>query len=320
MIFDWYTEDRKPTSWIAKQLSLMGVPTSKGNKDWARTTIKEILFNEHYIGKIVWGKLQTVKVKDPKTGRLVKKRKRNDSPSIYEGKHEGIISEEQFWKDREIYGSQAPVKTDNTLSNPLAGLLVCHQCGRVMCHQPYPDNRKRRYFHPRGVYTCKMKSIKAGDVIDAIASSLKEYIEDFRIKIANGDTNSEAERQLQAIAEMEKELSKQERMKRRLFDSWEADDGTYTREEFLERKGIYTRTIEYLNAEITKMQNETPAVIDYEEQISTFHTAIEYLKDQDAEAKEKNDFFKTFIEKIELDTIDLGTGKGSTPVLEIHFK
>lgn len=320
MIFDWYVEDRKPTSWIAKQLSLMGVPTRKGNKDWARTTIKDILFNEHYIGKIPWGKLQTVKEKDPITGRIVKKRKKGQSPKIYEGKHDGFISEEQFWKVREIYGSQAPVKANNELVNPLAGILVCRHCGRVMNHQPYPDNRQSRFQHPRGVYACKMKSIYSGVVIDAVADALKAYIADFQVKIANGDTNGEAERQMQAIADMEKELNKQERMKKRLFESWEADDGTYTREEFIERKGMYTRTIENLKAEIALMKKATPAMVDYEEQIATFQTAIDYLKDPDSDAKEKNVYLKSFIDKIEMDTIDLGTGKGATPVLDIHFK
>ena len=77
MIFDWYTEDGKPTSWIAKQLTLMGVPTRRGNKDWARATIKDILFNAHYIGKVSWGHQQTIKEKDPLTGKVVKKRKSN---------------------------------------------------------------------------------------------------------------------------------------------------------------------------------------------------------------------------------------------------
>jgi len=37
MIFDWYTEDRKPTSWIANQLNIMKVPSRSG-REWARAT------------------------------------------------------------------------------------------------------------------------------------------------------------------------------------------------------------------------------------------------------------------------------------------
>lgn len=320
MVFDWYTEEKKPTSWIARQLTLMGVPTRKDGKDWSRTTVRDILFNEHYIGHIVWGKLQTVKEKDPTTGKVVKKRKKNDSPKIYNGKHDGFISEEQFWKVREIYGSQAPVKTNNELVSPLAGLLVCQRCGKAINYQPYPDNRKPRYHHARGVHACKMKSIYVDDVIAAIVESLKAHVDDYQIKIKTGNTNTEAERQMQAVADMEKELAKQERMKRRMFESWEADDGTYTREEFIERKGMYNTTIENLKLEIEAMKKATPSPVDYEELITTYHAAIEYLGNPDIDAKTKNMFLKSFIDKIEFDTIDLGRGKGAEPVLDIHFK
>ena len=320
MIFDWYTEDGKPTSWIARQLTLMGVPTRKNGKDWSRTTIKDILFNEHYIGLIPWRKLQTVKEKDPTTGRVVKKRKRNDTPKLYNGKHDGFISEEQFWKVREIYGSQAPVKTNNELVNPLAGLLVCKRCGKAINYQPYPDNRRPRYHHARGVHACKMKSIFVDDVIAAVVGALEAHIEDFNIEIETGSTNTVAERQMQAVSDMEKELAKQERMKKRLFESWEADDGTYTREEFIERKGMYNATIENLKREIETMRKATPAPVDYEELIVTYRTAIELLCNSDIDVKTKNASLKNFIDRIEFDTVDLGRNKGAEPVLDMHFK
>lgn len=320
MVFDWYTEDRKPTSWIAKQLTLMGVPTRRGNKDWSRATIKDILFNAHYIGKVSWGHQQTIKEKDQTTGKVVKKRKSNFAPTLYEGKHDGFISAEQFWKVRDIYGSQAPAKLNTELANPLSGILVCHSCGRAINYIAFSDNRVSRLHHPRGLHTCKMKSISADVVTEALTNTLKAYITDFQIKLENGDTNTEADRQLQVIASMEAELAKQERMKKRMFDSWEADDGTYTREEFLERKGMYTRTIEHLQKEIAEMKKHTPAPVDYKEQIFNFHAMLDCLNSPDLNARAKNDFLKEFIEKIEFDTIDLGRGKGAEAVLDVYFK
>ena len=109
-------------------------------------------------------------------------------------------------------------------------------------------------------------------------------------------------------------------MKKRLFDSWEADDGMYTREECLERKGIYTRTIEHLQKEIAEMKAHTPAPVDYEERISNLHAMIDCLNDPSIDAKAKNVFLKGFIEKIEFDTVDLGRGKGAEAVLDVYFK
>lgn len=320
MVFDWYTEDRKPTSWIAKQLTMMGVKTRRGNKDWARATVKDMLFNAHYIGKVSWGHQQTIKEKDPATGKVKKKRKSNLAPMLYEGKHDGFISEVQFWKVRTIYGSQAPAKVNTELVNPLSGILVCCHCGRAINFQSYPDNRISRYHHPRGVHACKMKSIYSDVVVIAVIDALKAYISDFEVKMESGDVDTDAERQRQAIAAMEAELAKQERMKKRLFDSWEADDGTYTRTEFIERKGMYTQTIENLKKEIAEMKKVTPAPVDYEERIFNFHSMLDCINNPDLDAKAKNIFLKEFIEKIEFDTIDLGRGKGADPVLDVYFK
>lgn len=320
MVFDWYTEDRKPTSWIAKQLTLMGVKTKRNGREWSRSTIKDMLFNVHYIGKVSWGDQQTVKEKDPVTGKVKKKVKKTGAIQIYEGKHKGFISAEQFYKVREIYGSNAPAKVNTELVNPLAGILVCAHCGRAMSYQPYPDNRGRRFQHKRGVHACKVKSLKTEVVIDALLVALKQYIEDFEVKIASGNTNTEADRQQAMIDSMQAELAKQESMKRRLFDSWEADDGTYTREEFLERKQMYNATIDRLKAEIEAKKKDAPAPIDYAEKITNLHAIIDCINDPDMDAKEKNDFLKHFIEKIEYDSIDHGRMRGGEAVLDVYFK
>lgn len=319
MIFDWYTEDRKPTSWIAKQLTLMGIPTKRNGNEWSRATIKDILFNVHYIGMLKWGEQQTVKEKDPVTGRIVKKRKKG-TPKLYKGKHDGFISEEQFWKVRTIYGSQAPAKINTELVNPLSGILVCARCGRAINFQSYPDNRKNRYHHPGGIHMCKMKSIYSHDVIESVSGALNAVIEDFQIKLSKDSSNNEAERQRAVIEALEGELAKQQRMKRKLFASWEAEDGMYTKEEFLERKQMYSQSIEKLQAQIEEAKKNTPAPIDYEEKISNIHAVLDMLHSPDVDAKTKNDFMKQFISKIKFDTIDLGTGKGAKAVLDVYLK
>lgn len=322
MIFDWYTEERRAMSWIARQLTLMGVPTPKKNREWAETTIRDMLFNMHYIGKITWGSQQTIKEKDPHTGKIVKRTKKTGNMQVYEGKHDGFISEEQYWKVRTIYGTNAPVKVNTELVNPLSGVLVCARCGRGIGFQPYPEkyNRTNRYIHPNGVHACKMKSIAVPVVMDAVIQALNTSIDDFQIKLESGENNTQAERQQAAIEAMEAELKKQQRMKRRLFDSWEADDGTYTKEEFMERKQMYTRTIENLTAQIEEMKKNTPPPVDYGEKITNIHAVIESLQNPNIDAKSKNDFMKQFLEKIEMDVIDQGRGKGGVPVLDVHFK
>ena len=320
MIFDWYTEDRKPTSWIANQLTDMGIKTRKNKERWSRSTIKDILFNAHYIGKIPWGYQITVKEKDPVTGKVVKKRKESETNGqLYEGKHEGFISEEQFWKVRSIYGSNAPAKTNTELVNPLSGIMFCCGCGRAIRYHDYKDGRSARYIHPFKMQ-CKKKSVNYNFVMDAITDSLKGYIQDFRFQADTYNQEDETTRHKAALEAMEKELTKQEQKKRRLFDSWESDDGTYTKEEFIERKQMYTQTIDKLKQQIKEFKENTPKPVNYEERIETIHAIIDTLNDPEMDAKTKNVFLKQNIERIEFDSIDLGHNKGSKPVVDIFLK
>ena len=317
MIFDWYTEDRKPTSWIANQLTLKGIPTRKG-REWARATIKDILFNVHYIGKVSWGKQQTVKEKDPITGKVVKKRKFSGAEQVCEGKHKGFISEEQFYKVRTIYGTQAPAKMNTELVNPLSGILRCCDCDRAIGFIRYNDNRIARFQHPFGK-ACKKNSIHQDVVMNALIDGLKKEIADCQIKMEAKEDNSEVLRHAALIQAMEAELVKQESRKRKLMDSWESEDGMYTRDEFIERKQMYTKNIDSLKEKIAEAKKNAPAPVDYSEKVETIHTILDCLANEDIDAKSKNIFLKNYIEKITYDTIDNGVNK-KVPILEVYWK
>lgn len=320
MIFDWFTEERKTQYWIAQQLTKMGVLTPKKNKEWNKSTVKAIMLNEHYIGKVTWGVNQMVKRKNPITGKVEKRQVATGKKQIYEGKHDGFITEEQFEKVKSILGTSAPVKASTELANPLAGLLVCKHCGKSIMWKNPVGTAKERLIHPFGVHACKMKSVIAQTVFDALTDSLKASIEDFQIELDSGNENAEAERRQTMIAAMEKELAKQEQMKNRLFDSWEAQDGTYTKEEFLERKQMYVQNISRLKAEIEETKKNVPAPVDYAERISTLHAAIDCINDPSINATAKNNFLKQVIDKIEYDVIDLGRRYGGKVLLDVYLK
>lgn len=327
MIFDWFTEDGQTPDWIAKKLTLMGIPTTHNKPEWHRNTIRDMLVNPHYIGKVTWNATQTVKVLDEETGKLVKKAVQTGEQKIYEGKHTGLISVEQFEKAREIVNSYAkpPVHVDRTLKNPLAGLLRCCDCGARMeylSREGCPSSRYNtapRFQHTRKI-KCKKKSLAVSLVLDSLVEALKAYIEDYQDKQKNGNDQSELVRHNEMIKAMETELKKQEAKKRRLFDSWEADDGTYTRDEFIERKQMYAATIDNLKAKIQAEKKAAPAPVDYEERIVTLHSMIDCIKNPELSAKDKNDFLKKYIEKIDYDVIDYGVNKGGKPVLDVYLK
>ena len=121
------------------------------------------------------------------------------------------------------------------------------------------------------------------------------------------------------LKRMEKMLAKQESRKRKLMDSWESDEGLYTRDEFIERKQMYATAIEKIKQQIREARANAPAPVDYEKQILNLHAMIDCIKDTSS-AEAKNHFLKQFIEKITYDVIDFGPRKGGKPVIEVFLK
>ncbi len=326
MIFDWYTEERRSQGWIARQLTAMGIRTIKNKPEWNKGTVRDMLANPHYIGMVTWGRQRTVKVFDERAGKLVKKRIYG-TPEIYKGKHKAIISVEQFEKAQAITAQSKaapPVKQSVKLNSPLAGLLKCCDCDACMTLMTFAScpsvqyDVKARFGHPRRE-KCKKKSLPVSAVMETLVEALKAYIEDFEFQMGHGGDRAEQRRHEEIIKAMESELSKQESRKRKLMDSWESDEGLYTRDEFIERKQMYTSTIEKIKQQIREAKANAPAPVDYEKQIVNLHAMIDCIKDTSS-AEAKNHFLKQFIEKITYDVIDFGPRKGGKPVIEVFLK
>lgn len=327
MIFSWYVDENRSIDWIARRMTEMGVPTIMQKTEWNKQTIRDMLANPIYIGKLTWNEQRTVKKLDEKTGKLVKRREKTGNKKIFEGKHDGIISVELFEKAQEVTERRRrpSTRTDFALKNPLAGILRCDNCGTTIEYIDYAScpshkwNTAPRFHHSRKV-KCGKKSLAAHIVIDALVESLQNTIEDFELKIQQGEDQSTLIRHREMIEKMESELEKLKAKKRRVLDSWEADDGMYTRDEFIERKQMYTQAIDNLQEQIDAEKKNAPAPVDYNEQITNIHAVIDCLRNDELSAQEKNDFLKEYIERINYDVVDHGKKKGGKPVLEVFLK
>lgn len=320
-IFDWFTEDGKTTTWIAKQLTIMGVQTIQHKPEWNRGTIRDMLANPHYIGKVTWNRQRTVKELDQATGKLVKKRIDSGDMKIYNGKHDGIISDEQFEKAGAIIegNKKAPVQISFELRNPLAGLLVCKDCGKSMRFIDFKDNRVIRIMHVPSM-VCKKKSLPFTYMLQAVVDTLEVHIENFEMKMKSESNTDFVAKHKAVIEALEAELKKQQRRKSKLLDSWESEDGMYTRDEFIERKQKYDATIGKLKEQIQEAKQNAPEPINYAEKIETLHALIDCIRNPSLSAQAKNDFLKQYIERIDYDVLDLGYRKGGKALLDVHLK
>ena len=295
-IFEWNVNDNLASGAIARKLGALGIPTYTGEVEWNCGTIKTILTNPTYIGKVRWN--DRMCVKSMVDGKLVKTRPRSNHTSHYmeyDGKHPAIISEEIFYKAKEKFKSD---KTKGTLElkNPLAGLLFCPKCGHTMIYNGYLErNAMPRILH-RQSQVCKVKSATLSDVMNAFIHGLKLYLEDFEMKIDNDSLVNEddVEKQIQAL---EKEKKKIEKILAKIFDDYE--EGVYTANEFVQRKSKHNDRIDSIQKQIHDLEASIPEKTEYEEKIMYLSDALEMLADESISAKDKNEFLKKFIDKID---------------------
>ena len=315
LIFEWTVKENISPRKIAERLDMMGVPTYTGTNEWSGATIKTILTNPTYMGRVKWN--DRMRVKTMQNGELVSSRPRSNHTEKYmeyDGKHKdyALVDEETF------YAASKRFRSDNTksnakLQNPLATIFRCKECGYTMVYQPYikKPNVQPRYLHRQSV-KCKVKSVLASDVMKALSHALKLYIEDFEAKVDNlpdVDENT-------IVAQMEALQRKHNTTKKKLdkaFDDYE--NGIYTSNEFVERKAKHTATLEAIEKQMYDLESSIPEKEEYEEKIIMFSEALDNLLDEDLDAEIKNEYLKRIFEKIEF-----SRENGEEFVLDIYLK
>ena len=297
LMFEWTVKSNLSPYKIAAKLTAMGVPTYSGDAEWSKDTVKAILTNPVYVGKVRWN--DRMQVKTMKNGELVTSRPRSnhtDKYMLYDGKHDGIIDEETFNAVSLRFHSDK-TKSNLKLINILAGLLVCKKCGKVMAYQAYA---KKPTVQPRFLHSishiCNVKSAIASDVLNAVIHSLKLYIEDFEMKIDNLPDVDENALQGQFEA-LQNEMRKIEKKLSKLFDAWE--DGNISDNEFVERKAVNNAKIESIKKQMVEIESSIPEKEEYQEKILHLSNALDSLLDETLDADIKNGYLKQIIDKIE---------------------
>lgn len=316
-IYDWFVREGVSSGEIARRLTRMGIPTMTGRREWNGATVKDILRNVHYTGRVCWNRRKTSREYDE--DRTVRRMRRltPEDYAIYPGKHEAIIDNETFEAAQNRFGS-APVKAGTLQQNPLTGLLYCAQCGKALTYKTFPSRQNTRARYSHNTAYCSMKSGFADEVVSAVADALYSYVADFRFKLDSGEEKRLAEQHAAALRTMEAELAKLVRKREQIFDLFE--DGTYSKVDFQERKRANEARLSEARAALEEYRSSAPPVVDYAEKIVRFTEAAEALKDDAVPAREKNKLLKAIVWRIELETIDRGRQHGADYKLRVYLK
>lgn len=99
---------------------------------WNHNNIRNILQQEMYYGAIVGHKRQGLGVGCKHTATVPK-----EEQFIVEGKHEGIVTKEEFLRAQEIFCKQRKTKKVIPKTYPLYRKVKCGTCGRAMTYKTY---------------------------------------------------------------------------------------------------------------------------------------------------------------------------------------
>jgi site-specific DNA recombinase len=165
-IFQMYA-DGMSLKGVAKQLNADRVVSPQPqagriSQSWCPSSIRVILHNERYLGRVVWS--QKHKVRDPRTGRRVFRKREGEQPVRgADAPHLRIISDELWNAVRErqelvkrVYedaGKRAGLLRSSAMNAPylFSGLLKCNECGANM---QIVSGRGRN--HANQTYGCPM--------------------------------------------------------------------------------------------------------------------------------------------------------------------
>ena len=291
------TEDYGYTK-IARHLDHIGIKPQKLDH-WSPASIKDILENPVYIGKIRWNHAKTQKIMINGLITKTRPREKDTSKWIYvDGKHPAIVDEATYQAALGRKGKNPKVRKNMELSNPFAGILFCGTCGRAMTFKQY---RQRGTGHMSesmlcaNQAICKTKSVQYNAFLDRVVKTLQDTIADFEVKL-NNDAGNASRIHKAVIQNLEMDLQKLKSKDLRQKDAYE--DGIYTKEEYALRNAKLQEQMSMTVNALNQAKASVPPVIDYNEKIMRFTNCLNALLDPSVPARHKNTLLKSCIDKI----------------------
>lgn len=290
LIYDMYLNEGIGYHEIANRINALGFVGKKG-KPFIGKVVNDILHNPVYIGKIKYQHRKEVKVYE--NGKLKKKRITNNNCELIDGKHEAIISVEQFNAVQERKGKNVRISPKQELTNIYSGILKCSKCGSSIGRKSDKEPRNDRYFCRNR--QCNNVSERTDVLNEAIIEALKKTLSDFEAQITE-DNYKIVENHNAIISQLESDLEKIEQKQEQLYDFLE--NGIYTKEVFLNRNKALDEERQKTKQAIQEAKETIPTLEDYKQKTLSLHQAIDMLRDENISALTKNTFLKTFIEVI----------------------
>ena len=228
---------------------------------WNHNNIRNILQQEMYYGAIVGHKRQGLGVGCKHTATVPK-----EEQFIVEGKHEGIVTKEEFLRAQEIFCKQRKTKKVIPKTYPLYRKVKCGTCGRAMTYKTYSfRGEEYKYFGcPRakeqvGEDGCCKRYVTEDNlnaIVWSVVRQLLDMTDAFKKKLDKQNSISRQENILltEKLSGLQQEKEKCESDRFANVDQFMA--GMLDKEVYQRRRADLGRLAEKLDAEIAELEQK----------------------------------------------------------------
>ncbi|MCM1023978.1 MAG: recombinase family protein [Prevotella sp.] len=290
LIFELYTRQDMGYSKIATYLNKLGIPP-KRTDSWSASSVKDIIGNPVYCGKLRWDRRKTKKTLVD--GKIIQSRPTSEG-TVFEGKHPPIVSTELWEKAQAVQAKQQHTANhfQNPLKNHFVGLLYCEQCGHAMVRRPYKNAAAYYMCVHKG---CGCKASCETEIDEALIKAIAKQYNRYRVTPENRGPvpagNGVGEIKKAALTELEK----LKRRREKLYDLLEQE--VYTAEVFAERSAVLSERVKELEKIIESLKDGVKAPANIQEACITLKSILDdYGKITDA--GKRNVLLKTAVKRI----------------------
>ncbi|HHD2757933.1 TPA: recombinase family protein [Clostridium perfringens] len=259
-IFNEYSKGKGYKA-ITNQINKLGYKTKKGN-NFSVGSIRDILTNPVYIGEIRYNVRQNWSEK--------RRRNINPNPIRVKGKHEAIIDRE-LWDKVQLILESKKGKPSRIYDGeyPLTGILRCPKCGAGMVisrtTNTLADGTKKRIAYyccgnwkNKGTSVCNSNTIRVDKANEYVFKKIEELVSNEAmikavVKNINKERKDKVKPAKRLLGDIDKELEKLDKRKRKIFEAYE--DDILTKEEFQTRKDELNEKIRILEEEKKPLLN-----------------------------------------------------------------
>lgn len=291
LIYELWTKDGIGTTTIANRLNALHIKPRKSEL-WSNASIRDMLRNPVYVGKIRWNWRKTIKKYED--GELVSSRPKSKKEDwiLVDGKHEAIISEEVYNASLARFGSLPKVKAASGLCNPFAGIMHC-SCGRPMIYQPQRKSAPR--LHCAYQMRCGNRSATYEEVEEEVIRALRAFLANIA-ELLEGKADNTSSAHTAVASVLRKELNALETQQERLYEFLEK--GIYTSEVFVKRNAALAQRRQEIQEAIAEAESQEVTEVDYRQRAVALAESIDILENKSASAEEKNRLLRTVIKDI----------------------